>query len=1277
MTKVSLKIPTVVVKEIIEDCYYFTFIDDIELEENIYPKIFVNGILLGITKEPENFIKELKDYHKNNLLDKSISFTFNKEENEIKMFSDEGRLLRPVFTVNEDNKLNIKEDMEIEWKKLVEDNYIKYIDNCEVENSVIAMDQNDLQKFKCNYCEIHPSMMMGVMSSSIPFPDHSQSPRNIYQSSMSKQAIGIYATSFQNRADTITYVLNYLQKPLVSTLPSQFMGFNDMPMGMNVIVAVMTYGGWGQEDAVILNKGAIDRGLFHTTSYRTLMTEEKKQGSNNFETICMPPIDKRKKNANYSFLDENGVIKKRINGQNVYVEKGDVIIGKTLTKSNKSSLEEEVSDLSYVIKSGEEGFIDRIFETITPNGYKMVKVVIRNNKIPEIGDKFASFREGVCEALTIDGWKPIEEITLDDKVAILENDNVKYENPTETYCYDYNGKLYELKSQQVELSVTHNHRMWIKKRDNHSNYKKEFEFMIAEKCFGKRLKYKKNINNFEPEDWIGEYFTIPEFSVKMDDWLVFFGIWIAEGWTTKGNSTVIAANKHRVQKAYEKSCKNMGFIIDKEMENDDENTVVRLNGDIVQTGHGYKWSINNKDLTNYMKQFSVGAVDKFLPEWVWSLNKEQCRLLLTSLEFGDGYTSKTNNRFYYTSSKRLCDDITRLALHAGYSTNCRVPEGRKAGTQSIVKDDGRVITSTKDNWVITIIKTKTEPEINHGHKNSQEGQKEEWVDYNGKVYCLSVRTGVFLVRQNGKPVWSGNSRAAQKGTVGMIYRQEDMPFTPDGITPDLILNAHAIPSRMTINVLLETLLGKSCLLEGTFGDATPFTSNSTNIAEKLCDRLQNNGYERHGWEELINGFTGEPIKAKVFIGPTFYQRLKHMVKDKIHCIKISEDTSVLTLNGWKTAYDISMDDYVATLKDGKLIYEKPINIMIYSDYEGPMYYIKNQAIDLAVTGNHRMWVSKPFGPERKWQEYDFARADQIVGKFIRYKKDAIWEKEEHQFILPSVVKFYTPTLDINIKEKIVDMNSWLIFFGIWYAEGWASGGDTCGRINISVNKQRVKDALYSALDKLGYKFSVNKEDKLNLYDYQLYRYMRPLSVGAPNKELPQWVFELSKEQTRVLIKGMLLGDGSSNKNSGCEFYYTSSIKLADQFQQLCLHAGWAGIISTYIKAGENHVKINERDIVNNYDILRISVITKRLNPSVNHGHVHKQKVQEEKYIEKEKCPVFCLQVPSEVFYVRTKGKACWTGNSRANGDVTLLTRQPLRPTIILIIITHPLYLFKD
>ena len=125
--------------------------------------------------------------------------------------------------------------------------------------------------------------------------------------------------------------------------------------------------------------------------------EERKQGTYNYETICLPPIDKRKRNVNYSFLDANGLVKKRINGKSVYVEKGDVIIGKVLTKSNKNG-EEELIDCSYAIKSGEEGVIDRVLETTTASGYKMIKVTIRNPRIPEIGDKFASrsAQKGTC-----------------------------------------------------------------------------------------------------------------------------------------------------------------------------------------------------------------------------------------------------------------------------------------------------------------------------------------------------------------------------------------------------------------------------------------------------------------------------------------------------------------------------------------------------------------------------------------------------------------------------------------------------------------------------------------------------------------------------------------------------------------------------------------------------------------------------------------------------------------------------------------------------------------
>jgi DNA-directed RNA polymerase II subunit RPB2 len=130
------------------------------------------------------------------------------------------------------------------------------------------------------------------------------------------------------------------------------------------------------------------------------------------------------------------------------------------------------------------------------------------------------------------------------------------------------------------------------------------------------------------------------------------------------------------------------------------------------------------------------------------------------------------------------------------------------------------------------------------------------------------------------------SRAAQKGTIGMVYRQEDMPFTSQGITPDIIINPLCMPSRMTINQMVECALGKECAISGTYGDATPFTSASVDVADKLVGRVSENlqeyGFQAQGWETMYNGMTGEMINARIFIGPTYYQRLKHMVDDKMH-----------------------------------------------------------------------------------------------------------------------------------------------------------------------------------------------------------------------------------------------------------------------------------------------------------------------------------------------------------------------------------------------------------
>ena len=123
------------------------------------------------------------------------------------------------------------------------------------------------------------------------------------------------------------------------------------------------------------------------------------------------------------------------------------------------------------------------------------------------------------------------------------------------------------------------------------------------------------------------------------------------------------------------------------------------------------------------------------------------------------------------------------------------------------------------------------------------------------------------------------SRHGQKGTVGFAYRHEDMPFTQDGITPDIIVNPHAIPSRMTIGHLFECLLSKVGALSGEEGDATPFTDVTV---EDVSMRLHKMGYQKRGNEAMYNGHTGRRLKARIFLGPTYYQRLKHMVDDKIH-----------------------------------------------------------------------------------------------------------------------------------------------------------------------------------------------------------------------------------------------------------------------------------------------------------------------------------------------------------------------------------------------------------
>lgn len=940
-----------------------------------------------------------------------------------------------------------------------------------------------------------------------------------------------------------------------------------------------------QEDSLIFNKTSIQRGLFRSMSLRKYVLSIERNQSTLQDDIFMKPDPTKvigMKHGSYDKLNDQGYV-----DEETVINNNEIIIGKvTPIQGGTSDTTKQFRDSSESYKSHAPGVIDRNYIGLqNQDGYESRKVLVRSERIPHIGDKFCLTSS--ADVLTYTGWKPIADVTTDDLVAsLVDGKYIKYVNPIGTYKFTYDGDMYQLRSPHFDLDVTMDHELYVQMQGQN-----KFKRVPARDVMGTRYKMKKD-GLYETSDistlilppYRNRHVYLPEREVNYDAFLEFLGVWLSDGCFNKTYKYInISCTKQR----------NIDHLIE-------IGRKLNMHIQMGKTNH----KIYNIQLYNYIKDLNVGALNKYLPEYVWKLNQRQSRILLEALISGDGSLNNEGSACYYTSSRKLADDIMRLALHAGWSGSIKVLHP-KGSYYKIDTGKGKQGCSNADALCVRIKKTFNETEIQN--KNYEKTYK-----YNGDVYCLEVPSHVFMVRQNDKSVWTGNcSLMGQKGTIGILLDQMDMPFTKDGMHPDIILNPNAIPARMTIGQLMECLTGKAAAIQGMDADGTPFEDyNIDAVKQKLSDL----GYNDGGYEELYNGMTGEKLKVNVFIGPTYYQRLKHLVLDKIHCLK-TEGTEVLTLDGWKYANELTIDSKIATLKNNELVYEAPLAILNYPNHEGYMYYINNGDVDLAVTGNHRMYVSKTYDKTGVWTPYNFERADELIGKLRKYKKDADWHTIDYQFRLPAIDRN-----DEYIPERVVDMDAWLSFLGIWTVLGWTHKG----AIKVAVNSYSIRNELCSSLEILGYKYHI-KRNKLIIYDHQLYKYMKSLTKDT----LPKWVFNLSKAQCRILIDAML-------SNDDWNIYYTSSQIFADQVQQLCLHAGWNCNIIT-VKPGD----------------IRLTVFKTSLYPVVNNTINDSR----ERYIY-EKCPVFCLQVPSEVFYVRRNGKAVWTGNSRSRGPTTLLTRQP-------------------
>jgi DNA-directed RNA polymerase II subunit RPB2 len=326
-------------------------------------KVFINGCWVGITLQPLELYNNMKNKKYQGIINIYTSIVFDYKHLEIKICNDGGRLTRPVLKVRNNKVLITKENIdalvnkELTWNELLtncklDESVIEYIDAEEQNYSMIAMKskhdylQSKHLHFKYTHCEIHQSTIFGVLASCIPYPEHNQAPRNTYQCAMGKQAMGVYATNYDKRMDKTAYVLNYPTRPLVDTRVMNFLKLNQIPSGTQIHVAIMTHTGYNQEDSVLINKAALDRGLFMATIYHTEKDEDKNIIRD--EIIrCKPDPIKTKgiKFGNYDKINEQGFIP-----ENTLVENRDVIIAKTVP------IKENRNDPTKIIKYEDQNF---------------------------------------------------------------------------------------------------------------------------------------------------------------------------------------------------------------------------------------------------------------------------------------------------------------------------------------------------------------------------------------------------------------------------------------------------------------------------------------------------------------------------------------------------------------------------------------------------------------------------------------------------------------------------------------------------------------------------------------------------------------------------------------------------------------------------------------------------------------------------------------------------------------------------------------------------------
>ena len=464
------------------------------------------------------------------------------------------------------------------------------------------------------HSEMDPSAILSIAISIIPLPETNPGPRITYQAGMGKQALGIYHSNHASRFDTTAKMLAYPTRPMFETQMNEVLGLNELPAGDNVIVAITTYGGYSQEDAIIMAKGAIDRGLFRSVVYKTYKTIAQKRN----EKFARPEIRKGQERK-FENIDENGLPK-----LGSFIREGDVIIGKIRKNPDTGKWE----DASITVELRQGGIVDRILVSTNPEGNRVVKVKTRQVRKPIPGDKFACYTPD-HQVFTSRGWKSIASLTIDDYVLSLENGQGVFVRPKEIQSYNYSGKIYQISSDKVELSVTPNHRMYVKVGE-------KFEILKAEEIYGKKVSYSNLYQEFPfngQENWV-------EYSGKVHCCSVDSGII----YVRKNNKAIWCGNSRYAQKG------TIGLILE---DQDMPFTAEGVRPDIIINPHCFPKDTPVSTYQGYSKKISDFSSQGGEPVWAWD-EENKTYLVSSSMGMESKGVKKVINVFLQDGRKIKC-----------------------------------------------------------------------------------------------------------------------------------------------------------------------------------------------------------------------------------------------------------------------------------------------------------------------------------------------------------------------------------------------------------------------------------------------------------------------------------------------------------------------------------------------------------------------------------------------------------------------------------------------